>query len=216
MKFAWRPALFHVKSVSVHPNSGVGSGVRSFFVRTQVLYMRPLVLLCLRSSSPGVRLFPVCSCFPCLKSPVFGCRLLPVPDSAWLSRSWLRLRIVLSLALQSSGADPCLSLVLLFAPALVNDSCPSSTLLYAPALVNDSCSSSTLLYAPALVNDSCPPSTLLYAPAPVIDSCPSSSAPGTDHRLPTTLRLLPGVGFHRPSAWVFRRLCGYLPALRSC
>ena len=42
MKFAWRPALFHVKSVSVHPNSGVGSGVRSFFVRTQVLYMRPL------------------------------------------------------------------------------------------------------------------------------------------------------------------------------
>ena len=42
MKFAWRPTLFHVKSVSVHPNSGVRSGVRSFFVRTQVLYMRPL------------------------------------------------------------------------------------------------------------------------------------------------------------------------------
>ena len=50
MKFAWRPALFHVKSVSVHPNSGVGSGVRSFFVRTQVLYMRPLVSLNKRSS----------------------------------------------------------------------------------------------------------------------------------------------------------------------
>ena len=42
MKFGWRTALSHVKSVFVHPNVCVRSGLRSFFVRTQALYIRPM------------------------------------------------------------------------------------------------------------------------------------------------------------------------------
>ena len=43
LKFAWRSTLFHAKSVFVHPVVCVKSCLRSFFVRKQASYMRPLV-----------------------------------------------------------------------------------------------------------------------------------------------------------------------------
>ena len=42
MKFAWRTALSHVKSVFVQLNVCVRSGLHSFFVRKKALYVRPL------------------------------------------------------------------------------------------------------------------------------------------------------------------------------
>ena len=96
------------------------------------------------------------------------CLTLPLLATS-SDRPWL------SLALQSSGADLCLSLVLLFASAPVYDSCPSSTLLYAPALVNDSCPSSTLLnagcFAAPLWIPACSPEllTLSLFPQPLIN-----------------------------------------------